>query len=132
MKKKINLSTLLESISRQTGKKVILKEYFVNKKSKVDDVGGLNLFADFEDDNIDNIESKSLRKDYGPTAKKLLKELKPYLKEPIPAKLVEEIDDSWYDGSDAYDDKEMQEEHLPGIYDRQIEVIWKLIETLKK
>ena len=133
MKKKIKLSSLLESISKQTGKKVILKEYFVNEKSKINDVGGLNILNDMDDEMLEEIgiESQKLIKKYQPIAKKLAGELKPYMKKLIPSDFVKKIDDSWYDGSDAYDDQESQERYLPGIYDKQIKLLEKLVTALK-
>ena len=134
MKNKIKLSLLLESISKQTGKKVILKEYFVNEKSKINDVGGLNILNDMDDEMLEEmgIESQKLINKYQPIAKKLASELKPYMKLPIPEDFIEKIDDSWYDGSDAYDDKRSQEKYLPKIYDEQIKILQKLVAALKK
>ena len=133
-KTKLKLSEAIKLIESKTGKKVILTEYFVNEKSKINDVGGLNILNDMDDEMIEEIgiESQKLIKKYQPIAKKLAAELKPYMKQPIPAELIDKIDDSWYDGSDAYDGPNAQERYLPGIYDSQIKVINKLIAALKK
>lgn len=134
-------SSEFRKLIREEVRKVIkeskkpLKEYLINIHSTIEDVGGLNVLQDMADDIAEDWAegdfSKNLQARYKPIANKLWKELKPFAKRTVPAKFVDDLDGSWYDGSDAYDDIEMQEEHLPKIYDNQIRILTKLIKYLK-
>ena len=128
--KKIMLSEAIRLIESKTGKRISLKEYFVNNSSKIEDVLGLNIFEDLIGDN--ELESEFLPYTYIRIAKKLKASLKPYLKNPIPKEFIKKIDKCWYDGSDAYDGKHSEEYYLPKIYKKQIGLVKELISFLEK
>ena len=133
-------SELRQMIKEEINKlqKHTIQEYLVRQGDKIEDLMGLNLFEDGKDKLSNTREFRSdpswmnIERKYSKIASDLEKQLKPFFKQPIPLNIVRQLDSSWYDGSDAYDDPVMAIEHLPEIYDKQIRLITVLLRNIKK
>jgi acyl carrier protein phosphodiesterase len=110
-----------------------LNEYFVKGGMPAKEVLGLNLFQDFDpqeglsihyEDFASDSAWQNVEKQYAPIAK-ALKQRVLQLNRPLTDAEANAIDDTWYDGSDAYDDVDAS--YLAGIYDEQIDKIEALI-----
>jgi hypothetical protein len=110
-----------------------LNEYLVQGGVPAKDVLALNLFTDldpqdgvsahFEDFATDSAW-RNVEQQYAPIAKALKQRIL-QLNRPLTDAEANAIDDTWYDGSDAYDDVDAS--YLAGIYDEQIDKIEALI-----
>jgi hypothetical protein len=110
-----------------------LNEYLVKAGMPVKDVLALNLFQDF-----DPVEGAAAQfpefaeepmwqqvvRKYAPIANMLKKKLLAQKRRLTDAE-AEAVDETWYDGSDAYDDVEI--EYLVGIYNQQIDTLEALL-----
>jgi hypothetical protein len=110
-----------------------LNEYLVKAGMPVKDVLALNLFQDF-----DPVEGAAAQfpefaeepmwqqvvRKYAPIANMLKKKLLA-TKRPLTDAEAEAVEQTWYDGSDAYDDMEI--EYLIDIYDQQIDTLEALL-----
>jgi hypothetical protein len=110
-----------------------LNEYLVKAGMPVKDVLALNLFQDF-----DPVEGAAAQfaefaeepmwqqvvRKYAPIANMLKKKLLAQ-KRPLTDAEAEAVEQTWYDGSDAYDDMEI--EYLVDIYDQQIDTLEALL-----
>ena len=110
-----------------------LNEYLVRAGMPVKDVLALNLFQDF-----DPVEGAAAQfaefaeepmwqqvvRKYAPIANMLKKKLLAQ-KRPLTDAEAEAVEQTWYDGSDAYDDVEI--EYLVDIYDQQIDILEALL-----
>jgi hypothetical protein len=117
-----------------------LNEYLLRAGDKVSDILELNVFQDFigpdpvsvhypdfkQDPNWMKVEKK-----YTLIAQKLAATLKKIGNRKLSQSDAEELERTWYDGSDAYDDPETGAEFLPPIYDAQIEAIVEFLENRK-
>lgn len=110
-----------------------INEYFVKGGMPAKEVLGLNLFQDFDPQNgvsthYEDFASDSawrnVEKQYAPIAAALAKRVA-QLNRPLTDAEANAIDDTWYDGSDAYDDVDAS--YLAGIYDEQIDKIEALL-----
>jgi len=106
-----------------------LNEYLVKAGMPVKDVLALNLFQDFDPaegcaaqfpEFAEEPMWKQVVRKYAPIAAALEKQILA-LNRPLTHSQAEEIDNVWYDGSDAYDDMEI--EYLVDIYNRQIATV---------
>jgi hypothetical protein len=97
------------------------------------DVLALNLFTDLDpqdgvsahyEDFASDSAWRNVEKQYAPIAKSL-KQRVLQLNRPLTDAEANAIDDTWYDGSDAYDDVDAS--YLAGVYDEQIDKIEALI-----
>jgi hypothetical protein len=113
-----------------------INEYLVQGGSDFTDLLNLNLFSEvYGPDSIVNFgtdfrTSKAWRQvvqKYAPIAKGLEKEIKRNRGRKLTPEEADLADNTWYDGSDAYDDPEFAVETLPGIYDGQIEAIERIL-----
>jgi len=110
-----------------------LNEYLVKAGMPVKDVLALNLFQDF--DPVEGAAAqfpefaqepmwKQVVRKYAPIANMLKKKLLA-TKRPLTDAEAEAVEQTWYDGSDAYDDMEI--EYLIDIYDQQIDTLEALL-----
>lgn len=110
-----------------------LNEYLLMKGEPITSVLGLNLFQDLveldnlsaEDENFaNNSQWQQIEKKYAPIANKLRLAL--HKKGGVlTAAEAAALEDTWYDGSDAYDDMELN--FLSNVYDKQIDMIEALL-----
>jgi len=117
-----------EEVRKVVRENKLLKEYLINNKSKISDITDLNVFVDTSELYDSEVPKKLLMK-YKPVAEKLEKELKPFFNQVVPAQFVTDLDASWYDGSDIYEDGLWPE--LEDYYKNQIKIVTKLIKFLK-
>ena len=131
--------------------KKVLKEYFFAEDSTIADLTMFNLFGDMLgwDGGVDlglaidggefaadaewMKKTADIIKKYRPVAFELLKKMKKVWDEPIPNDTLDDGLDSFgpisgldsyiYVGSDMYDDADIYIEHMPGMFDNQIEII---------
>lgn len=110
-----------------------LNEYLLKGGMPAEDVLSLNVFQDLDpvhglsadDDNFaQDPQWQAVVKQYAPIAN-ALKQRVLALKRPLTDAEANAIDETWYDGSDAYDDVEAQ--YLADIYDNQIDKIEALL-----
>jgi hypothetical protein len=110
-----------------------INEYFVKGGMPAKEVLGLNLFQDFDkeeglsihyEDFASDSAWQAVEKQYAPIAA-ALKQRVLQLNRPLSDAEANAIDDTWYDGSDAYDDVDAS--YLAGIYDEQIDKIEALL-----
>jgi hypothetical protein len=110
-----------------------LNEYLVKAGMPVEDVLTLNLFQDFDPaegcaaqfpEFAQDPTWKQVVRKYSRIANTLEKQILA-LDQPLTHSQAEEIEDVWYDGSDAYDDMEIK--YLVDVYNRQIAVIEAII-----
>ena len=110
-----------------------LNEYLVQRGDKATALLDLNLFTDLDpqeglsaqyDDFAADPRWQAVVKQYSPIAAALAKRLTAHQQPLTPAE-ANAIDDTWYDGSDAYDDVEV--EYLVNVYDNQIDKIEALL-----
>lgn len=110
-----------------------LNEYLVQGGMPAKEVLALNLFTDLDpqdgvsahyEDFASDSAWRNVEKQYAPIAK-ALKQRVLQLNRPLTDAEANAIDDTWYDGSDAYDDVDAS--YLAGIYDEQIDKIEALI-----
>jgi hypothetical protein len=110
-----------------------LNEYLVRAGMPVKDVLALNLFQDF--DPVEGAAAqfaefaeepmwKQVVRKYAPIANMLKKKLLA-TKRPLTDAEAEAVEQTWYDGSDAYDDMEI--EYLVDIYNQQIDTLEALL-----
>ena len=106
-----------------------VNEYLVKGGMPVKDVLALNLFQDFDPEEgcaaqfpefAASRQWQQVVRKYAPIANTLEKQILA-LDQPLTHSAAEEIEEVWYDGSDAYDDMEI--EYLVGIYNRQIATV---------
>lgn len=107
-----------------------LNEYLVRAGMPVKDVLALNLFQDTGPDGqegmADDPRWSRLMKKYQPIANMLAKKIMALGKNRrLSDAEAEAIEQTWYDGSDAYDDMEV--EYLADYYDQQIDIIEALL-----
>jgi len=118
----------LEGVAEQQ-----VNEYLVKGGMPVKDVLVLNLFQDF--DPVEGAAAqfeefaqepmwKQVVRKYAPIANMLKKKLLA-TKRPLTDAEAEAVEQTWYDGSDAYDDVEI--EYLIDIYDQQIDTLEALL-----
>jgi len=110
-----------------------LNEYLVKAGMPVEDVLTLNLFQDFDPvegaaaqipEFANSSQWKQVMRKYAPIANMLEKKLLAQ-KRPLTDAEAEAVEQTWYDGSDAYDDCEI--EYLIDIYDQQIDTLEALL-----
>lgn len=110
-----------------------LNEYLVKAGMPVEDVLTLNLFQDFDPEEGCTARSpefaaskqwQQVVRKYAPIANMLEKKLLAQ-KRPLTDAEAEAVEETWYDGSDAYDDCEI--EYLVNIYDQQIDTLEALL-----
>lgn len=110
-----------------------LNEYLLKGGMPAEDVLSLNVFQDLDpveglsaqyDDFAQDPTWQAVFKQYAPIAN-ALKQRVLALKRPLTNAEANAIDDTWYDGSDAYDDVEAQ--YLADVYDNQIDKIEALL-----
>jgi hypothetical protein len=110
-----------------------LNEYLVKGGMPVNDVLALNLFQDFDPQEGAAAQFaefaqepmwKQVVRKYAPIANMLKKKLLA-TKRPLTDAEAEAVEQTWYDGSDAYDDMEI--EYLVDIYDQQIDTLEALL-----
>jgi len=103
-----------------------LNEYLTQEGSPFADILGLNLFMDMGPDGVGFMEH-SLVKKYKPIAGQLARLIRAQKKRKLTYDESDMIDNVWYDGSDAYDDMEV--EFLADLYNQQIEVVKDILEN---
>jgi hypothetical protein len=110
-----------------------LNEYFVKAGMPVKDVLALNLFQDFDPVEGAAVQFEEFAEEpmwqqvvrkYAPIANMLKKKLLA-TKRPLTDAEAEAVEQTWYDGSDAYDDMEI--EYLVDIYNQQIDTLEALL-----
>ena len=128
--------------NKKPSKKRTLKEYFAESGENFGDVPGINFIEDFDPTNnpiYDRVDENWL-KDKRVVAvfnkyKKVYEKLSGVIDSLSSYELDEEdaevIDDSIYDGSDAYDSVDDYCEYLPKFYDKQIKIILALSKKAK-
>jgi len=118
----------LEGVAEQQ-----VNEYLVKAGMPVEDVLTLNLFQDFDPvegaaaqipEFANSRQWKQVVRKYAPIANMLEKKLLAQ-KRPLTDAEAEAVEETWYDGSDAYDDCEI--EYLVNIYDQQIDTLEALL-----
>jgi hypothetical protein len=123
-----HVEQLLGNMSDQDVKETQLNEYLVRSGEPVSSVLSLNLFQDTSPDGQEGMAHdprwQKLMKKYQPIANALEKQILA-LDQPLTNSQAEEIENVWYDGSDAYDDMEV--EYLANCYNRQIATIEAII-----
>lgn len=117
-------------------KKKLLKEYLVRAGQSLDEVGALNLFTDFaegqllsdyEDEFAESKKWMAIESKYSKIADSLWKIIEKNKKIKLDEDDVDLIENSWYDGSDAYDDMDEAVSYLPKVYNKQIKVIQQVL-----
>lgn len=114
-----------------------LNEYLVKGGSSVVDLLDLNVFTDLIGDGVEYLEFgqepewKKIVKKYLPEVKRIAAILTKNKKIKLPGDLAKEADETWYDGSDAYEDIDMAKDNLPGMYDDQLDIVNTIIAELK-
>lgn len=103
-----------------------LNEYLTQEGSPFADILGLNLFMDMGPDGVGFMEH-SLVKKYKPIAGQLARLIRAQKKRKLTYDESDMIDNVWYDGSDAYDDMEV--EFLADLYNQQIKVVKDILEN---
>lgn len=105
----------------------ILNEYIVALGEPPTAMLHLNLFEDMLYGQLDELgfEKDDLEK-YKKIAGNLSKTITDLPAIPLPPDLIDQIENAWYDGSDAYEDPDT----LKSIYDHQIQVCENLIEEI--
>lgn len=107
-----------------------LNEYLVKAGMPVSDVLALNVFQDTSPDGQEGMDHdpqwQQLMAKYAPIANMLKKKILALgSKRRLSDAEANAIEDTWYDGSDAYDDMEV--EYLADYYDQQIDIIEALL-----
>jgi len=133
-KRKQGIGKAVDRLAKEQGvAEQQVNEYFVKAGMPVKDVLALNLFQDF-----DPVEGAAAQfaefaeepmwqqvvRKYAPIANMLKKKLLAQ-KRPLTDAEAEAVEQTWYDGSDAYDDMEI--EYLVDIYDQQIDTLEALL-----
>lgn len=114
-----------------------LNEYLIAPGAKASDILLLNLFTDllgndrislhYPDWNRDS-DWKNAEKKYVPIATKLSEMIKKYRNRKLSEEDVSTLENTWYDGSDIYDD--MDVESLTEYYDMQIDAVIEVLENI--
>jgi len=106
-----------------------LNEYLVKAGMPVSDVLALNVFQDTSPDGQEGMDHdpqwQQLMSKYAPIANMLKKKILALGRRRLSRAEANAIEGTWYDGSDAYDDMEV--EYLADYYDQQIDIIEALL-----
>jgi len=106
-----------------------LNEYLVNEGEPFSEVLNLNVFMDTSPDGQVGMDHdpqwQQLMAKYQPIAKQLEQQIQALDEYELSPKEVDAIHNVWYDGSDAYDDMEV--DVLARLYDQQIKLVKRMI-----
>lgn len=103
-----------------------LNEYLTQEGQPLTAILELNLFMDMGPDGVDFMDTVLVKK-YKPVASQLARLIRAQKKRKLTSDESDMIDKVWYDGSDAYDDMEV--EFLADLYNQQIEVVKDILEN---
>lgn len=112
----------------------LIKEYLVKEGSVISDVFGLNLFEDMTNEDytfadrvaewksqgFDTSPAEAVYSKYRPIAQKFESLIDLMGNRRLTHGEAELLDQTWYDGSDAYDTPESFADYMPEVYDSQI------------
>ena len=133
-------SKLNESYSKFKEQKYQLNEYLTRPGSPINSIFGLNIFQDSEpgeklsdhyDDFRESPEWMAIENKYAAKARELAAQISALKGKVLTDDQSKDIDNVWYDGSDAYDDVGAAVDFLPEVYNAQIRVIQRVIESHK-
>lgn len=125
----MDIYKILETLKRVEETAPQLNEYLVKGGMPVKDVLALNLFQDFDPEEgcaaqfpefANSKQWQQVVRKYSRIADELEKQILA-INQPLTHSQAEEIEEVWYDGSDAYDDMEI--DYLVNIYNRQIATV---------
>jgi hypothetical protein len=106
-----------------------LNEYLVREGEPFSEVLNLNVFMDTSPDGQVGMNHdpqwRQLMAKYQPIAKQLKQQIRALNKYKLSPNEVDAIHSVWYDGSDAYDDMEV--DYLAGLFDQQIKLVKRMI-----
>lgn len=118
-----------------------LNEYLLRHGSRASEILSLNLFQDFlgpekassvVPEFKSNRNWRAVEKKYTPIAQKLAALIKERGRQKLTQEQADRLEETWYDGSDAYEDPDLGAEALPDYYNEQIKAVKEFLRSGKK